>query len=55
MIQLLKQARSSSYRQVSWSIAPDNPAVELYQKLGFEKVGISGTSWVMIIDLRWDF
>lgn len=52
MIQLLKQARSSSYRQVSLSVAPDNPAVELYQKLGFEKIGISGTSWVMIIDLK---
>ncbi len=52
MIQLLKQARASSYRKVSLSVDHGNPAVQLYQKLGFKRLGIFGTSGVMIIDLK---
>lgn len=52
LIQLLQKARLSSYRQVSLSVDPSNPAVHLYQKLGFERIAISGTSWVMIRELN---
>ena len=52
LIQLLQKARLSSSRQVSLSVDPSNPAVHLYQKLGFERIGISGTSWVMTIELN---
>lgn len=47
MINLLKKAESSSYSQISLSVDPNNPAIYLYQSLGFEKIGVSGTSWTM--------
>jgi ribosomal protein S18 acetylase RimI-like enzyme len=51
MHQLIEQARASGYPQLSLSVDPDNPAVKLYQKLGFKPIGISGTSWVEILEL----
>jgi GNAT superfamily N-acetyltransferase len=52
MIQLLQKAKLSLYSEVSLSVDPNNPAVHLYQKLGFETVRISATSLVMAIDLN---
>jgi len=52
MIQLVQKAILSLYSQVSLSVAPNNPAVHLYHKLGFETVRISAASLVMAIDLN---
>ena len=37
-------------RPVSLSVETDNPAVRLYERFGFVRVGYVGTSWTM---LRW--
>ena len=36
------------YRQVSLSCDPDNPAMHLYQRLGFVYHGVSGTSHTLL-------
>lgn len=52
MRELLQKAKLSLYSQISLSVDPQNPAVHLYQKLGFETVRISTTSLLMAIDLN---
>ena len=42
---LLAQAKRDGFTQVSLSVEPDNPALRLYERHGFEKVGESGGSW----------
>ena len=49
---LLAQAKSEGFAQVSLSVEPDNPALRLYQRYGFEKVGESGASWTMVARLN---
>jgi len=44
--ELLATARAH-YQSVSLSVSPDNPALRLYQRVGFETVGTCGTSLVM--------
>jgi ADP-ribose pyrophosphatase YjhB (NUDIX family)/ribosomal protein S18 acetylase RimI-like enzyme len=44
--QLLESA-ASHYRALSLSVDPDNPALRLYKRLGFEAVRISGSSMTM--------
>jgi ribosomal protein S18 acetylase RimI-like enzyme len=44
----LRQAKEAGHRQVSLSVEPDNPALRLYKRLGFERVGESGGAWTMI-------
>ena len=39
-------------KHISLSVAPWHPALRLYKRLGFHKVGISGTSWTIIIDIN---
>ncbi len=48
---LITQACRDGYRHLSLSVDPDNPALNLYQRSGFRKVGESGTSWTMQLDL----
>lgn len=48
---LIEEARKEGYLSVSLSVDPDNPALRLYEKLGFKKVSISGTSDTMKLDL----
>jgi ribosomal protein S18 acetylase RimI-like enzyme len=48
---LLKQAKEDGFKALSLSVEPDNPALKLYEKLGFSKVGESGGSWTMRADL----
>lgn len=45
--QLLTTAREN-FPAVSLSVSPTNPAMELYKRLGFEVVGESGTSLIML-------
>ena len=44
----LRRAEEAGHRQVSLSVEPDNPALRLYERLGFERVGKSGGSWTLI-------
>jgi ribosomal protein S18 acetylase RimI-like enzyme len=48
---LLAQARRDGFKQVSLSVEPDNPALRLYKRHGFEKVGASGGSATMLARL----
>lgn len=42
---------SKHYSQVSLSVDPKNPALELYQKFGFTVSGATGSSKTMTLDL----
>lgn len=48
---LLAQARRDGFTQVSLSVEPDNPALRLYERHGFTKVGESGGSATMVATL----
>jgi len=48
---LADAARAASYERLSLSVDPENPAAELYRSAGFRKVGVSGTSDTMVLDL----
>jgi ribosomal protein S18 acetylase RimI-like enzyme len=48
---LLAQAKKDGFEQISLSVEPDNPALRLYQRHGFEKVGETGGSWTMLARL----
>ena len=48
---LLEQAREDGFTALSLSVEPDNPALKLYEKAGFTKVGDSNGSWTMKVDL----
>ena len=48
---LLAQAREDGYRSVSLSVEPENPALHLYERHGFQKVGERGGAWVMRAEL----
>ncbi|GAA1597456.1 MULTISPECIES: GNAT family N-acetyltransferase [Kribbella] len=51
LTEVIAQARAASYRRLSLSVDPDNPARTLYASLGFHKVGVVGTSDTMVLDL----
>ena len=48
---LLAQAAEDGFSAISLSVEPDNPALALYERHGFEKVGERGGAWVMVADL----
>jgi ribosomal protein S18 acetylase RimI-like enzyme len=48
---LLGQAREDGLHAVSLSVEPENPALHLYRRHGFEKVGERGGAWVMLAPL----
>jgi ribosomal protein S18 acetylase RimI-like enzyme len=48
---LLAQARRDGFTQVSLSVEPDNPALRLYERHGFKKVGESDGSATMVATL----
>lgn len=48
---LLEQARADGFAAVSLSVEPDNPALRLYEKYGFAKVGERGGAWLMVARL----
>ena len=45
--ELLVRAAAVGHRAVSLSVETDNPAVRLYERFGFVRVGYVGTSWTM--------
>lgn len=48
---LIKCAGQHAYPGLSLSVAPGNPARQLYESEGFRKVGEVGTSWTMLREL----
>jgi HAD superfamily hydrolase (TIGR01509 family) len=44
----LREAAAAGHRELSLSVEPANPALRLYERLGFERVGESGGAWTMI-------
>ena len=52
LVGLLDQAKRDGFEQVSLSVEPDNPALRLYERHGFHKVGESGGSWTMLARLN---
>ncbi len=51
MKRTMMHAKKLRIRKISLSVEPENPSRKLYEKLGFEKIGISGTSWTMVASL----
>jgi ribosomal protein S18 acetylase RimI-like enzyme len=49
--ELLKQARAEGHAAISLSVEPDNPALHLYERNGFVKVGERGGAFVMRAEL----
>ena len=44
---LLAHAREEGFEAISLSVEPDNPALQLYERHGFRRVGERGGAWVM--------
>ncbi len=51
LVELLDEARREGRPQVSLSVEPDNPALHLYERHGFEKAGERAGAWVMLARL----
>jgi ribosomal protein S18 acetylase RimI-like enzyme len=47
---LLERGRQVGFEAISLSVEPDNPAVRLYERAGFTRVGGSG-AWTMLAEL----
>ncbi len=47
----MMHAKKLAIQKISLSVEPENPSRKLYEKLSFEKIGISGTSWTMVVTL----
>ncbi len=48
---LIESARADGHAALSLSVSPANRALELYLSEGFARVGESGTSWTLALDL----
>jgi ribosomal protein S18 acetylase RimI-like enzyme len=48
---LIEIARKDGVSALSLSVAPENFALKLYKNEGFSKVGESGTSWTLLLQL----
>ena|GEM_PF-1775053 len=46
--ELLAEAGRQGIAQVSLSVEVDNPALRLYERVGFEKIGREGNAWTMV-------
>lgn len=52
LLKRLLEAASAEYESVSLSVSLDNPALRLYERMGFERVGADTASVTMIKSLR---
>jgi ribosomal protein S18 acetylase RimI-like enzyme len=52
LLSLSEQAENVGYSALSLSIIPENDAIHLYQRLGFEVVESAGPHFVMKLDLK---
>ncbi|MGG1676079.1 GNAT family N-acetyltransferase [Neobacillus sp. NRS-1170] len=50
--EMLRITKEAGFGAVSLSVDPNNPALKLYNRLGFQKVGFDGTSWNMIVKFK---
>jgi ribosomal protein S18 acetylase RimI-like enzyme len=48
---LMERARAEGYKALSLSVEKDNPALHLYERHGFVKVGEAGNAYTMRADL----
>lgn len=48
--EMLRITNEAGFGAVSLSVDSKNPALSLYNRLGFNKVGIDGTSWNMMVE-----
>ena len=48
---LLESARGGGFERISLSVEPDNPAVRLYERAGFTRVGGDAGAWTMVAEL----
>ena len=48
---LIATARADGFPALSLSVSPLNPARQLYESMGFLKIGESGTSWTLRLSL----
>jgi [ribosomal protein S18]-alanine N-acetyltransferase len=51
LVALAKKARQQGFAQLSLSVGTENPALRLYERIGFVRVNRSGGHWTMRIDL----
>ena len=51
MAAALRAAKKHGYRQVSLTVHPQNPAIALYERCGFEKRGLRNTYHLMVATL----
>jgi ribosomal protein S18 acetylase RimI-like enzyme len=49
---LMAKAREAGYNAISLSVEKDNPAVALYERHGFERIGEDDGAYTMRADLR---
>lgn len=52
LLNRLLEAARDVYASVSLSVSADNPCVRLYERVGFERVGVGGASITMVKSLR---
>ncbi|MCM3208544.1 MULTISPECIES: GNAT family N-acetyltransferase [Paenibacillus] len=48
----LDEARQRGIQAVSLSVDPNNAAIRLYRRFGFEEIGMCGTSITMLCQLH---
>jgi GNAT superfamily N-acetyltransferase len=49
---LKHHARDQLVPRLSLSVESDNPAMTLYERLGFRRVSLSGRGWTMLMEIR---
>jgi ribosomal protein S18 acetylase RimI-like enzyme len=49
---LRERARAEGVSALSLSVETDNPAIRLYERLGFERLRLDGSAWTMRLLLR---
>jgi ribosomal protein S18 acetylase RimI-like enzyme len=52
MLETLAAARNAGRKQVSLTVHPDNPALLLYERCGFRKVGLRNAYHLMVASIE---